>query len=178
VRAERPTGAGGLVPTLEDKDIGRVAVQSGFDLKRYRSVAVEPFPVSDSEIKDEGDRAFAEKISLSFQQDLVRRLRDTRLFETVVNTSQAGVPAAVPGLLRVQGKITRLGRGSHAARFFGGAYGAGQSRAQAEIFLVDGESGQVGVVAADRRLSRAGGIGHGDESLFEGVLRRYGARSR
>lgn len=164
VQPEAPAGAGGLVPTQEDKDVGRVAVRPGFDLKRYRIVAVERFPVADSEIKDEGDRTFALKMSAFFQQELVRRLRDTRLFESVVAVSEAGEPAASPDLLRLQGKITRLGRGSYAARYFGGIYGAGQTRAEAELFLVDGQSGQVGVAAADRRLSR---VTRGDESLLK-----------
>jgi hypothetical protein len=164
VRPEAAAGAGGLVPTQEDRDVGRAAVRPGFDLKRYRIVAVELFPVADSEIKDEGDRSFALNMSVFFQRELVRRIRDTRLFESVVGVSEPGEPAASPDLLRLQGKITRLGRGSHAARHFGGIYGAGQTRAEAELFLVDGQSGQVGVVAADRRLSRVTG---GDESLLK-----------
>jgi hypothetical protein len=175
VRPEAPAGAGGLVPTQEDKDVGRVAVRPGFDLKRYRIIAVELFPVADSEIKDEGDRSFALNMSVFFQRELVRRIQDTRLFESVVGVSEAGEPPASPDLLRLQGKITRLGRGSYAARYFGGIYGAGQSRAQAELFLVDGQSGQVGVAAADRRLSR---VTRGDESLlkdaFDGMARDLG----
>jgi hypothetical protein len=164
VRPEAPAGAGGLVPTQEDKDVGRVAVRPGFDLTRYRTVAVELFPVADSETKDEGDRSFALNASVLLQRELVRRIQDTRLFESVVGVSEPGEPAASPGLLRVQGRITRLGRGSYAARYFGGLYGAGQTRAEAEFFLVDGESGQVGVAAADRRLSRVKGS---DEFLLK-----------
>ena len=80
----------------------------------------------------------------------------TRLFETVVSGEGAVPPAPAESLL-MQGKITRLGRGSEAMRFLWGAYGAGQTRAQAEMFLVDARSGEVMVATADRRLSRAGG---------------------
>jgi hypothetical protein len=113
VRPEAPAGAGGLVPTQEDKDVG---------------------PVADSETKDEGDRSFALNVSVLLQRELVRRIQDTRLFESVVGVSEAGEPAASPDLLRVQGRITRLGRGSRAARYFGGLYDAGQTRAAAEFF--------------------------------------------
>jgi Domain of unknown function (DUF4410) len=167
VRPEAAAGAGGLVPTQEDKDIGRVGVRPGFDLKRYRIVAVESFPVADSEVKDEGDRSFALGMTQFFQQELVRRVRDTGLFESVVAVSEAGGPAASPDLVRLQGRITRLGRGSRAARHFGGIYGAGQTRVEAELFLVDGESRQVGVAAADRRLSR---VSAGDEFLVKMAL--------
>src|SRR5215510_9529619 len=58
---DAPTGAGGLVPTVEDKEAGLVGIASGFDLKTYRTVVVAPFPVTDK-LDDEGDRRFAEKM--------------------------------------------------------------------------------------------------------------------
>jgi hypothetical protein len=50
-----PTVAG-LPAAVEDKDAGLVAVRPGFDIKTYKVVAIDKFPVTDSAIKDEDDR--------------------------------------------------------------------------------------------------------------------------
>ena len=41
---DNPTGAGGLMPNVEDKDAGLVAVAPGFNISRYKVIVVEPFP--------------------------------------------------------------------------------------------------------------------------------------
>ena len=122
---DNPTGAGGLMPNVEDKDAGLVAVAPGFDLKRYKVVAVEPFPVTDATSKDEGDRRFAAQMAGFLHLELVRRLKTSGLFQTVVNTSQTQFKPGAQPALRLQGAITRLGRGSQVARYFAGLYGGG-----------------------------------------------------
>src|SRR2546425_300213 len=54
-----PTGAGGLMPNVEDKDAGLVAAPRGFNTSRYKVIVVEPSPVTAPTSKDEGDRQFA-----------------------------------------------------------------------------------------------------------------------
>ena len=47
--AHEPTGSATLKPTVTDKDAGLVGLTPGFDLKRYRIIAIERFPVNDPE---------------------------------------------------------------------------------------------------------------------------------
>ncbi len=149
---DNPTGAGGLTPNVKDKDAGLIALAPGFDINQYKVIVVEQFPVTDR-IEDEGDRRFAAKMANTLQLELVRRLRASGLFERVVNTSETEFkPGAEPALL-LQGAITRLGRGSQAARAFAGLYGAGRARAQADMRFVEVGSDRVVMVTADRRIS-------------------------
>ena len=43
VKADQPTGAGTLMPTVEDKDAGLVGIAGGFDLKAYPVIAIGLF---------------------------------------------------------------------------------------------------------------------------------------
>jgi len=147
---------GGLKPNVKDKDAGLVAIAPGFDLKKYKLIAVEKFPVTDPAVKDEDDRRFVAKMSPVFQVELVRRLRDSKLFEHVVNTSEIQQPKPGSQVLRLEGVITRLGRGDRALRMWVGG-GAGAARAQAELRFVDAASGQVVMATADRRIAKVGG---------------------
>ena len=159
VRADDPAGAGALKPTLEDKDVGLVGIADGLTLTAYRVVLVESFPVTDPAIKDEGDRRFASSITAFFQSELVRRLRESGLFVRVVNLTETEWRAGAEKALRLQGKITRLGEGSQAARAMFGLYGAGKARAQAEMTFVDVQTNRPVVVTADRRVAQMGFFG-------------------
>jgi len=166
VSPDDPLGAGGLKATQEDKEAGRVGIATGFKLKDYPVIAVERFPVAKSEIKDEGDQRFADSMAAFYQSELVRRLRETGLFSRVVNLSETDFTADASKALRLRGSITRLGRGSQAARYLVG-FGAGSTRAQAETHFVDAESGQVMMVTADRRLGSMGVFGGDDEDFLK-----------
>jgi len=150
---DNPTGAGGLMPNVEDKDAGLVAV--------------EPFPVTDATSKDEGDRRFAAQMAGFLHLELVRRLKTSGLFQTVVNTSQTQFKPGAQPALRLQGAITRLGRGSQVARYFAGLYGAGRARAQADMRFVEASSGRVVMVTADRRIASIGWFGGSDEGHLQ-----------
>src|SRR5712691_11561613 len=124
---DNPVSAGGLTPSIPDKEAGLVAVASGFDIGTYKIIAVEK----------------------------------------VVNVSEAEFkPAGVPAL-RLRGAITRLGRGSQAARYFGGLYGAGATRAQADMQFVDVASDRVVIATADRRRATMGLFGGSDEEHLQ-----------
>lgn len=43
VQADHPTGAGSLMPTVEDTDAGLVGIAGGFDVKAYQVIAVSLF---------------------------------------------------------------------------------------------------------------------------------------
>jgi hypothetical protein len=169
---------GGLTPNVEDKDAGLVALAPGLDIKTYKVVAVDRFPVTDPAIKDEGDRRKAAEMSTIFQSELVRRLRDSGLFSRVVNLSETEFRPGPERTLRLEGVITRLGEGSQAARAFAGLYGAGAARAQAEMRFVDTQSRQPVLVTADRRRASVGVFGgdtkdHWKES-FDDMARDLG----
>jgi hypothetical protein len=159
VTADNPVGAGSLKPTVEDKDAGLVGIAGGFDVKAYKIVVVGQFPVTDPEVKDEGDRRLASSMASFFQSELVRRLRESGLFVRVVNlTETEWQPGAEPAL-RLEGKITRLGEGSQALRAMFGLYGAGKARAQAEMIFTDAQTTKPVMVIADRRVAQMGVFG-------------------
>jgi len=164
VSPDDPLSAGGLKPTQEDKDAGRVGIAGGFNLKDYPMIAVERFPVAKSEIEDAGDQRFADRMATFYQSELVRRFRETGLFSRVVNLSDTDFPTGSGKALRLRGTITRLGRGSQAARYLVG-FGAGSTRAQAETHFIDAESGRVLIATADRRMGSMGLFG-GDSEDF------------
>lgn len=165
VSPDDPVGAGALKPTQEDKDAGRVGMAVGFNVKDYPMIAVEQFPVAKSEIEDEGDQRFADRMAAFYQSELVRRFRETGLFRSVVNLSETDFSTRPDKTLRLRGSITRLGRGSQAVRYLVG-FGAGSTRAQAEMHFEDAESGQVLMVTADRRLASVGVFGGDDEDFL------------
>ena len=144
-----------------------VALAPGFDITKYKIIVVEKLPVTDPDIKDEGDRRFAAKMAPKLQIELVRRLRDSGLFQRVVNAGETEFTPGAGPVLRLQGMITRLGRGSQAARYFAGIYGAGRTRAQAALRFVEVSSGRVVMVTADRRIASVGGFGGSDEGHLE-----------
>ena len=159
VKADHPTGAGALTPSVEDKDAGLVGIAAGFELKSYRGIAVGLFPVTDLTIKDDGDRRLAASMSAFFQSELVRRLRESGLFSRVVNLTETPWQPGPEQALRLDGRITRLGEGSQAARAFFGLYGAGKARAQSDMTLTDVQTGQPVIVTADRRVAQMGFFG-------------------
>ncbi len=155
-RPDDPVGVGNLKPAVADKDAGLVGLAPGFDLKNYPVVAVEPFPVTDPAIKDDGDRKLAASMSAFLHSELVRRLRESGVFTRVVNLAETTMPASQERTLKLSGTITRLGEGSQALRMMWGAYGAGRTRTQVEMRFVDARNGQVQLVTADRRIASVG----------------------
>ena len=169
---------GGLTPNVEDKDAGLVALAPGADIKAYKVIAVDKFPVTDPAIKDDEDRRRAAEMATILQNELVRRLRDTGLFTRVVNLSETEFRPGSDKTLRLEGVITRLGGGSQAARAMMGLYGAGAARAQAEMRFVDVASRKPVLVTADRRRASMGFFGgdtkdHWKES-FDDMARDLG----
>jgi hypothetical protein len=151
--ADNPTSFGGLTPNTPDMEAGLVAIAPGFDIRTYKAVVVEKFEVTDPDVKDEGDLRFAAKMTQYLHVQLLRRLRESGLFQQVASAADGQAKPAEGTTLRLRGVVTRLGRGSQAARYFAGIYGAGRTRAQADMQLVDAASSKVGLVTADRRVA-------------------------
>jgi hypothetical protein len=159
VKADHPSGAGSLTPTVEDKDAGLVGIAGGLDIKTYQVIAVSLFPVTDLTIKDDSDRRLAAFMSAFFQLELVRRLRESGLFARVINLSETPWQPGAERALQLDGRITRLGEGSQAARAFFGLYGAGKARAQSDMTFTDAQTGQPVIVTADRWVAQMGVLG-------------------
>lgn len=175
--AEDLRGTASLKPTQEDKDAGLVGIATGFDLKSYPVVVVSLFKITEPEIKDDEDRKLAAEMPPFLQAELVRRLRESGLFARVVNAAETDFRPGSEKALKLEGEITRLAPGSRALRYLVG-FGAGRSKAQAEIRFVDAQSGQVVLVAADRRVAAYGVFGgdsrdHLRES-FDDMARDFG----
>ena len=164
---DNPTGAGGLTPNVQDPEAGLVAVAPGFDVTRYKTIVVEKFPVTDPATKDEGDRRFGERMNHYLHLELLRRMRESGLFQHVIDGSAAQASAPDGSALRLRGTITRLGRGSQAARYFAGLYGAGRTRAQADMQFLDAGANRVVIVTSDRRVASVGWFGGSDEEHLE-----------
>ena len=106
-------------------------------------------------------------MSAFFQTELVRRFRESGQFGRVVNLTETEFKPGGDKALRLEGDITRLGAGSQAARAMAGLYGAGRARAQADMRLVDAESGKVVAVVADRRIAQVGIFGGDSKDLLK-----------
>jgi len=117
------------------------------------------FPVTDSAVKDDGDRRTASSMSVFLQSELVRRLRESGLFAQVVNLNETTWQPDAQKALRLEGTIPRLGEGSQAARAMFGLYGAGKARAQSDMIFRDAQTGQPVMVTADRRVAQMGVFG-------------------
>src|SRR5437867_10984540 len=61
--ADNPLTAEGLTPSVKDKHAGLVAITPGCEIMKYKVIAVERSPVTDSAVKAREDRQLAEKMS-------------------------------------------------------------------------------------------------------------------
>ncbi len=149
-----PVGTADLKPTQPDPSAGLVTVRSGFDVKKYPVIAILAFPVTDSGVMSKEEAKLTVSIPPYFQLQIAQRLRATNAF-TRVDLAKDGTPAPTgEGLLRLEGRITRLAAGDDTSAWvpFSGYSRLGdRMRAQIETSLVDAQTGQVMAVTADRR---------------------------
>jgi hypothetical protein len=149
-----PVGTGDLKPTQPDPSAGLVTVRPGFDARKYPAIAVLLFPVTDSGVMNKEEAKLTVSIPPYFQLQIVQRLRATSAF-TRVDLVPDGAPAPTgEGLLRLEGRITRLASGDDTSAWvpFSGYSRLGdRMKAQIETSLVDAQTGQVVAVTADRR---------------------------
>lgn len=171
-----PRSVGGLKLDIEDPDAGLVGVEPGFNLKQYQIIVVERFLVAPSEIKDEADTRLAKEMSAYLCTQLVSRMKADPFLPKVIDASVTTEPPTGPGILALQGDISRLTEGSQALRYFAG-FGAGTAKAQVETRLVDTQSQEVQMITADRRTA-SGGLFGGDSLQFlkeflDGIAKSY-----
>ena len=149
-----PVGTADLKPTKPDPSAGLVAVRSGFDAKKYPAIAIVSFPVTDSGAMSKEEAKLTVSIPPYFQLQIVQRLRATNAFARVDLVTEGTAAPSGEGLLRLEGRITRLAAGDDTsawAPFSGYSRLGDRMKAQIETSLVDAQTGQVMAVTADRR---------------------------
>jgi hypothetical protein len=149
-----PVGTADLKPARKDAAAGMVTVRPGFDLRKYSSIAVTQFPVTDSGVMNKDEVRMLVTMPFYFQTRLVGRLRETNMFKSVEPVKEGSAAPTDAGTLRLEGRITRLAAGDDTSMWvpFSGYSRLGdRMKAQIETALVDAKTGQVMVVTADRR---------------------------
>jgi len=155
------TDSAGLQPTVKDKDAVLVGTAGDVDVGRYKAIVVDRFTVADPGLDDEAAKQLADTASRYLQEEFVRRLKDSGLFETVVAPPDVGPMTGTT--LKLTGSMAEVQGGSRPKRFWIG-FSAGRSRVEIHTRLLDAETGKPVVVTAVRRLN----------TLSEGPLAGYG----
>ena len=149
-----PLGTADLKPTQPDPSAGLITVRPGFDAKKYPAIAILAFPVTDSGVMNKEEAKLTVYIPPYFQLQIAQRLRATNAFTRVDLVKEGTPPPTDEGLLRLEGRITRLAAGDDTSAWvpFSGYSRLGdRMKAQIETSLVDARTGQVVAVTADRR---------------------------
>jgi len=145
-----PAAVGSLVPSVKDRDAGRVAAAFGFDVTRYQTVAIGNVSVDMPASWSEEDRRIASSVITHLRSDLAQRLRTVDQLERVVDDASALDTAA--NALRLDVRITALELDQLVATELWQWLGPGSI--QMETRFVDAASGRVVLATADRRTAR------------------------
>ena len=145
-----PAAVGSLVPSVKDRDAGRVAAAFGFDVTRYQTIAIGNVSVDMPASWSEEDRRIASSVIAHLRSDLAQRLRTVDQLERVVDDASALDTAA--NALRLDVRITALELDQLVATELWQWLGPGSI--QMETRFVDAASGRVVLATADRRTAR------------------------
>jgi hypothetical protein len=147
----RPEAVGSLVPSVKDRDAGRVAAAYGFDVTRYQTIAIGNVSVDMPSSWSEEDRRIASSVVAHLRSDLAQKLRTAGWPERVVDDARA--PEAPADVLRLEVRITALELDQLVSTELWQWLGPGAI--QMETRFVDAASGRVVLATADRRTARA-----------------------
>jgi len=146
-----PAALGSLVPSVKDRDAGRVAAADGFDVTRYQTIAIGSVSLDMPAGWDEEDRRIASSVTSHLRSHLAQKLRTAGRFERVVDdVSALDAPA---NALHLDVRITAL----ELDRLDPSAVGQwlGPGAIEIETRFVDAASGRVVLATADRRTAQA-----------------------
>jgi hypothetical protein len=158
-----------------DEHLQRVWLADGFSVQRYQSLLVLEPRVDVAKLNPDG----AENLRWArtmLRDEVVKALRARRVVPTVV-LSPGEVPAGTRAL-RMETTIVEYEKGGGGARFFAGAYGAGQPVIRVRGRVIDGERPVFAFNArrsGDSGLSRAFGGYRGDRAIQEEDIRDLAA---
>ena len=145
-----PEAVGNLVPSVKDRDAGRVAAVSGFDVTRYQTIAIGNVSVDMPASWGEEDRRIASSVVAHLRSDLEQTLRTAGWPQRVVVDARAlDAPA---NALRLDVRITALELDQLVSTELWQWLGPGAI--QMETRFVDAASGRVVLATADRRTAR------------------------
>ncbi len=145
-----PAAAGNLVPSVKDRDAGRVAVADGFDVTRYQAISVGNVSVDMPANWSEEDRRVATNVVAHLRSELAQRLRTAGRFERVADDARPLDPPA--NALRLDVRITALELDQLVGTELWQWLGPGAI--QMETRFADVASGRVVLATADRRTAR------------------------
>ena len=145
-----PAAVGSLVPSVKDRDAGRVAAAYGFDVTRYQTITLGNVSVDMPARWSEEDRRIASSVIAHLRSDLAQELRTAGRFERVAGDASA--QDAPANTLRLDVRITALELDQLAPTALWQWLGPGSI--QMETRFVDAASGRVVLATADRRTAR------------------------
>ena len=154
-----------------DADLQRVWLADGFSVKRYQTVLVVEPRTDVPKLNPDGKENLQWARGL-LRDEVVKALRAKRVFPAIALTPTE-VPAGARSL-RMETTIVEYEKGGGGARFFAGAYGAGQPVIRVRGRVLDGDRPVFAFDArrsGDSGLSRAFGGYRGDRAIQEEDIR-------
>jgi hypothetical protein len=154
-----------------DEHLQRVWVADGFSVKRYQTVLVLEPRTDVPKLNPDGKENLQWARGL-LRDEVVKALRAKRVFPAIALTTSEVPPGARS--LRMETTIVEYEKGGGGARFFAGAYGAGQPVIRVRGRVLDGDRPVFAFAArrsGDSGLSRAFGGYRGDRAIQEEDIR-------
>lgn len=154
-----------------DADLQRVWLADGFSVKRYQTVLVLEPRTDVAKLNPDGKENLQWARGL-LRDEVVKALRAKRVFPAIALTPTEVPPGARS--LRMETTIVEYEKGGGGARFFAGAYGAGQPVIRVRGRVLDGDRPVFAFDArrsGDSGLSRAFGGYRGDRAIQEEDIR-------
>jgi hypothetical protein len=159
------------VPYRADAHLQKVWLAEGFSIQRHQSLLVLEPRTEVAKLNPDGVENLRWARGL-LRDEVVKALRAKRVFPAVALTPAEVAPGARP--LRLETTIIEYEKGGGGARFFAGAYGAGQPVIRVRGRVIDGERPVFAFDArrsGDSGLSRAFGGYRGDRAIQEEDIR-------
>jgi hypothetical protein len=158
-----------------DEHLQRVWLADGFSVKRYQTVLVLEPRADVPKLNPDGKENLQWARGL-LRDEVVKALRAKRVFPAIALTP-SDVPPGTRSL-RMETTIIEYEKGGGGARFFAGAYGAGQPVIRVRGRVLDGDRPVFAFEArrsGDSGLSRAFGGYRGDRAIQEEDIRDLAA---
>jgi hypothetical protein len=159
------------VPYRADAHLQKVWLAEGFSVQRHQALLVLEPRADVAKINPDGVENLRWARAL-LRDEVVKALRAKRVFPAVALTPGEVAPGTRP--LRLETTIIEYEKGGGGARFFAGAYGAGQPVIRVRGRVIDGERPVFAFDArrsGDSGLSRAFGGYRGDRAIQEEDIR-------
>lgn len=151
------TGVQKGIELVEDKDLGKVYLASGFNFAPYDTLLISEPSTSLVSPKENID---PNEMKIVLKNQLLAKLEALDVFTTVMDdkTVLSSEAISAPKVLVMKSKITELDPGNRALRYLVG-FGAGSTKVQVETEIRDSKTKQLYFMSSDRRLAAFGVFG-------------------